>query len=263
MQARRDRIAHTSNLVEAQCSCRMLAGPETAALAGVRRRRDRRHHGRQPRGAARLAVRRHARQPRRTAPASCPMPSPRAPPPSSSRADAEVAGAERVPCCTAAEPRRALALMAARFYPAQPAHHRRRHRHQRQDLGRRLHAPDLRRARPQGRLARHHRPGQARRQRLRRADHARSRLAAPDAGGAGGRGRHAPGLRGLLARPRPAPARRRAAEGGGLHQPRPRSSRLSPDDGGLSRGQAAPVHRAAAGRRHRRRQCRRRACRAR
>ena len=66
--------------------------------------------------------------------------------------------------------------------------HRRRHRHQRQDLGRRLHAADLRRARPQGGLARHHRPGQARRQRLRRADDARSGHAAPDAGGAGAEG---------------------------------------------------------------------------
>ena len=53
--------------------------------------------------------------------------------------------------------RRALALAAARFYPRQPAHHRRRHRHQRQDLGRGLHPPDLGRARPSGREHRHRR----------------------------------------------------------------------------------------------------------
>ena len=50
------------------------------------------------------------------------------------------------------------------------------------------------------------------------------------------------------------------AEGCSLHQPRPRSPRLSPDHGGLSRGQAAAVHGAAA----RGRRCRRqRGCRAR
>ncbi len=130
--------------------------------------------------------------------------------------------------------------------PGPARHHRRRHRHQRQDLGRRLRAPDLRPPRPQGRLARHHRPRQARRQRLRRPHHARSRHAAPDAGRAGSRGRHAPRLRGLLARARSAPARRRPAEGCGLHQSRPRPSRLPPEHGGLSRRQAAPLHRAAA-----------------
>ncbi len=87
---------------------------------------------------------------------------------------------------------------------------RRRHRHQRQDLGGRLHAPDLRRARPQGRLARHHRPGQAGRQRVRLAHHARSDCPASHAVGAGGGGRHASRLRGVLARPRPASPRWRA-----------------------------------------------------
>ena len=39
--------------------------------------------------------------------------------------------------------RRALALTAARFFPRQPEIDRGRHRHQRQDLGRRFRAPDL------------------------------------------------------------------------------------------------------------------------
>ena len=42
-----------------------------------------------------------------------------------------------------ADPRRRLALIAARFFGAQPEDRRRRHRHQRQDLGRGLRAPDL------------------------------------------------------------------------------------------------------------------------
>ncbi len=140
-------------------------------------------------------------------------------------------------------------------------HHRCRDRHQRQDLGGGLHAPDLRPPRTQGGVARHHRPGETQRQRLRRTDDARSGGAAPDAGRTGGRRRHAPGLRGVLARPRSVPARRRAAEGRRLHQPRPRSPRLPSHDGGLSGRQAAPVHRAAAARRRGRRQYGRRTCR--
>ena len=50
-------------------------------------------------------------------------------------------------------PRRAYALAAAAFWGAQPADLRRRHRHQRQDLGRHLLPPDLRAARPQPRPA--------------------------------------------------------------------------------------------------------------
>ncbi len=146
------------------------------------------------------------------------------------------------------EPRRALALMAARLFPRPARNHGRCDRHQRQDLGGRVHAPDLRRARTQGRLARHHRPGEAQRQRLRRADHARPGGAASHVVGARRRGHHAPRVRGVLARARPVPARWRAAEGGRLHQPRPRPPRLSPEHGGLSRRQAAPVHRAAAAR---------------
>ena len=53
-----------------------------------------------------------------------------------------------VPVLRSAEPRRALALMAARFYDRTAPCDRRRHRNQRQDLGRRVHAPDLCHARP-------------------------------------------------------------------------------------------------------------------
>ena len=60
------------------------------------------------------------------------------------------------------------------------------------------------------------------------------------------RRRHASRDGGLVARPRPAPARRRAPRGRRLHQSRPRPSRLSPDARGLSRRQAAPVRDAAA-----------------
>ena len=62
-----------------------------------------------------------------------------------------------------ANARRALALAAAGFFPRQPGNNRRRHRHQRQDLGRRLHAADLDLARPPSRQHRHHRRGLARR----------------------------------------------------------------------------------------------------
>ena len=55
---------------------------------------------------------------------------------------------------------------------------RRRHRHQRQDLGRGVHAPDLAAARPCLRQHRHHRPGVAEAHGLRLADHAGSDRAA-------------------------------------------------------------------------------------
>ena len=60
------------------------------------------------------------------------------------------------------------------------------------------------------------------------------------------RRRHASRDRGLLARARPEAARRRPARRRRLHQSLARPSRLSRDDAGLSRGQAAPVRRAAA-----------------
>ena len=86
---------------------------------------------------------------------------------------------------------------------------------------------------------------------LRLADHARSGRTASHAVGTGGRGRHPSRHRGVVARPRPAPARRRACRGRRLHQSEPRSSRLSSERRGLSRGQA-PAVRGAGGRRRRR-----------
>ena len=77
-----------------------------------------------------------------------------------------------------------------RFYPRQPADDRRRHRHQRQDLGRRLHAPDLAAARPCLRQHRHHRTGFAEAHDLRLADHAGSDRAASAARRDRGRRRH-------------------------------------------------------------------------
>ena len=115
-------------------------------------------------------------------------------------------------------PRRALALAAARFFSAAAADHRRRHRHQRQDIGRRLHAPDLATARPCLRQHRHHRSGLAETHRLWLADHARSDRAAPPARRDRGRRRHASRVRGVVARARPVPARRRARRRRRFHQ---------------------------------------------
>ena len=60
-------------------------------------------------------------------------------------------------------PRRLLALMAARFFARQPETIARRHRHQRQDLRRQLPPPDLGARRPQRRQPRHARPRRPRR----------------------------------------------------------------------------------------------------
>ena len=73
------------------------------------------------------------------------------------------------------------------------------------------------------------------------ADHARSGRPARTLVGTGRRGRHASRDRGVVARPRPAPARRRARRGRRLHQSQPRSSRLSSERRGLSRRQAPAV----------------------
>ena len=99
---------------------------------------------------------------------------------------------------------------------------------------------------------RHHRPGRAGARGLRLAHHARSGGAASLARRARRRGRHASGDGSLLARPRPAPPRRRADRGRRLHQSQPRPSRLSSDARGLSRRQAAAVHRPRAAARRRR-----------
>ena len=52
-------------------------------------------------------------------------------------------GERRVPFVTTPNPRRALALAAAKFFSAPAIDDCGGHRHQRQDLGRRLHAADL------------------------------------------------------------------------------------------------------------------------
>ena len=94
--------------------------------------------------------------PRPTARSSCAQRWRPAPPPCwSSRPDWKAGTVP--PSCRVDDPRRTLALVAARFFRAPAGHGRRRHRHQRQDLGRRLHSADLGGARPQGGEPRHHR----------------------------------------------------------------------------------------------------------
>ena len=87
-------------------------------------------------------------------------------------------GGRRAACVTPTMPRRALAQAAARFYPRQPAHDRRGHRHQRQDLDRRLHAPDSGRGLVTGREPRHPRHRLAEARPSTAPDHARSDRAA-------------------------------------------------------------------------------------
>ena len=129
-----------------------------------------------------------------------------------------------------------------RLLSAPAGNHRRRHRHQRQDLGRRLHAPDLggaRSSRP---------PASAPSVWCRRKGETYGSLTTPDPielhrtlDQAGGRGRHPSRARSLVARSRAAPPRRRAHRRRRLHQSVARPSRLSPDHGSLSRRQAAAV----------------------
>ena len=89
--------------------------------------------------------------------------------------------ARRCRCFAVDDPRLALALTAARFFGSQPDNDGRRHRHQRQDVGRLLHPADLGAGRQCGGQHRHDRRRRARPQRIRRADHARSGRAAPAA----------------------------------------------------------------------------------
>ncbi len=156
------------------------------------------------------------------------------------RAFVQAADVARAPC--RAPPR---ALLSA---PARD--HRRRHRHQRQDLGRRFHPPDL------GGAAASRPPRSARigvvapsRRGLWLADDARSRHSAQNARRSGRRRRHPSRAGGVLARPRPAPARRRAAR---RPAPSPISratiSIITRRSRGLSRRQAAAVRRPAASR---------------
>ncbi len=122
---------------------------------------------------------------------------------------------------------------------------RRGHRHVGQDLGRRFHPADFPVLRLCRRLARHHRRDQALGRGLWLADHAGPGDPAQDARRAGGRRRHPSRDGSLVARPRPAPARRRAADGGRLHQSLARPSRLSFRPRRLSRRQIAAVPRSA------------------
>ena len=129
-----------------------------------------------------------------------------------------------------ANARRALALAAARFYPRQPRDDRRRDRHQRQDFGRGLHAPDLGSARPARRRA------SAPSASSRRTREVYGSLTTPDPvelartldRARRGR-RHASRDGGVLARPRPASPRWRAHRRRRLHQSQPRPPRLSSD----------------------------------
>ena len=209
----------------------------------LRRARGDRHQRRQPHDQAGRRVRGDRRQPRTTGCASS-VPA--------IAAGAAAIIAERVPAAPlpegvafvqVADARRALALGAAKVLSAPARCDRGRHRHERQDLGRRLHAPDLGRARQAGREHRHHRARLAEARSLRLAHHARSGGAASLARRTRRRRRDASGDGSILARPRSAPARRRAGRRRRLHQSQPRSSRLSPDARILSCRQAAAVHR--------------------
>ena len=164
--------------------------------------------GGQPRGqAGRSVLRARRQQDRRRALHRC-----RRLPPARSRSRAIIRrkAAVRVPFVVTPNPRRALALAAAKFLSAAARNHRGRHRHQRQDLGRRLHAADLAAARSCIGQHRHHRAGVAEAHHLRIADDAGSDRAASPARRNRARGRHPSRARGLLARARPVSAGRRA-----------------------------------------------------
>ena len=118
-----------------------------------------------------------------------------------------------------------------------------RHRHQRQDLGRRLHAPDLAAARSCRGQHRHHRAGVAEAHRLRLADDAGSDRAAPAARRNRPRRRHPSRVRGVLARARSVSARRRAHQCRRLHQPVARPHGLPSRRRALSGRQAPAVPR--------------------
>ena len=128
--------------------------------AALRRARREWHLGRQPRRQAGLPVRRRAghqgRWARLCPPGDCGGCRRRD---GRARAAGAVAGRcrlrERAQCAARAGARGREILSA----PAR--HHRGRHRHQRQDLGRGVHAPNLGGARPCGGEHRHHRGGDA------------------------------------------------------------------------------------------------------
>ena len=137
--------------------------------------------------------------------------------------------------------RRALALIAAKILSAPAANHRRRHRHQRQDFGRGLHAADLD---ARSVIAP---PASARSASFRRAAKLTARSRRPIRSRCIARSMRSPATASPISRskrPRTASintgstacaSRRR------LHQHHARSSRLSSDLRGLSRRQAAAV----------------------
>ena len=145
-------------------------------------------------------------------------------------ADASVDAPAGVAVLRAGDPRRALALDRGALLSASAGAAGRRHRHQRQDLGRRLRPPDLRRCRPRGGEHRHASASSA------AAGATYGSLTTPDPVALhatldrlAARGRHPRRARGVEPRPRPAPARRHPHRGGGLHQSRPRPHGLPPD----------------------------------
>ncbi len=81
-------------------------------------------------------------------------------------------GDHRVPFIAVPNPRRALALAAAKFYARQPAIIAAVTGTKRQDIGRSVHAADLAASRLCRRKHRHHRTGVAEAHHLRLADHA-------------------------------------------------------------------------------------------
>ena len=159
-------------------------------------------------------------------------------------------GERAVPFVAVQNPRRALALAAAKFFPRQPGDHRGRHRHQRQDIRGRVRAADLAAARSCVSQHRHHRAGLAQAHHLRIADHAGSGRAASRARRNRAGRRQPSRAGGVVAWPRPVPPRRRAHRGRRLYQPVARPHGLPSRRRALSRRQAAAVPRSgAAGRR--------------
>src|SRR6185312_8282276 len=123
---------------------------------------------------------------------------------------------------------------------------RRRHRHQRQDLGRAFHPRAVERARPQRGKPRHARARDREQPPARLADDAGLGRAAPRPRRARGGRRRPRRDRGVQPRPRSVPARRRRDRRRGVHQPDPRPPRLPRRHGSLPRRQGAAVHGAAA-----------------
>ena len=134
--------------------------------------------------------------------------------------------------------------------------HRGHHRHERQDLGRRLHAPDLDRARVRRRERRHRRHRLAARRDLWFAHDARSGRAASLARCAGRRGRHPSCDRSFLARSRSIRLDGLRIAAAAFTNLVARSSRLPSDHRGLSRRQASAVRGTGRAGRRRRHRCR-------